>query len=265
MNKEFKKNIFLNKGYEKFIDWELFASDINGYLDTSCVIKDEKYVKAGICTLDAKKLFIKKYVNRGYAFRIKNLLGLSKAKKNCKISNSLLNSSVNFPKAYGYIANGNVLTGGDIFLILEAVDNIASNHFYKDVIYADKKNLSEYIKKVVLQISWLHRQNIIHNDCKRSNFYLSGTINSYKVGILDFDGAKSYVKITNRQRARDLSRFIAAVIEDFSKVEFISHFKNDELVNYIVNIYSTGSDNNSLALKGAINNKLCYHLKRKGL
>jgi tRNA A-37 threonylcarbamoyl transferase component Bud32 len=263
MQNKINKNIYPNKGFENIIDWISFASNINSYLDNSHIIKDEEHVKAGICTIDGKSIFIKKYINKNISFKLKVLFGVTKARKNCKISNWLENSSVNFPKAYGYITNGSVFCGGDVFLILEAIDNIANDDFYKDFIYANKDNLSEYIEKAVLQIHYLHEQEIIHNDCKRSNFYFSGLKNNYKIGILDFDGAIKNRSISNRKKARDLSRFIASIVEDFYRPGFKKLCSKEDLVNYIINMYNKKSGNRSL--KDAINTKLNYHLKRKDL
>jgi tRNA A-37 threonylcarbamoyl transferase component Bud32 len=263
MQNKINKNIYPNKGVENIIDWISFASNINNYLDKSHIIKDEEHVKAGICIIDGKKIFIKKYINRNIFFKLKRLFGVTKAKKNCMISNCIVNSLVNYPKAYGYITSGNIFCDGDVFLILEAIDNIANDNFYKDFIYANKDNLLKYIEEVVTQIRYLHEKNVIHNDCKRSNFYLSGLKNNYKVGILDFDGAVKNKNISLRKRARDIGRFTAAIIEDFYRPGFKKLYSKEDLVNYIIAIYNKNSDNKSL--KVPVYKKLNYHLKRKGL
>ena len=262
MKKYNKTHIYPNRGYEDYLEWNTLAANIEEYLHNSKIVKDEKHLKAGICSLDNKKLFIKKYINNSFAFKLKGLFRVTKAKKNCYISNCLENSNVNFPKIYGYITSGRVFSGGNIYLIMEAIENIASDDFYRDYTYKNKDNLSKYLESVVLQIYDLHKKNIIHRDCKQNNFYLFGAKESYKVGMLDFDGSKSYRRLTDKQRARDLSRFAAAVIENFYRPGFEKLCSNNDLVKYIIGIYNISENK---YLEDALNKKLKYHLKRKNL
>jgi len=257
-----KRNVKILIGTNSPINIKLLKHRIDSYLNSSLLTKEEIYVKAGICSVNGSKFFVKKYINRGIVHSIKNFFRKSKAEKNLILSEYLLNSDVVYPKAYGVLEEGGLLQIRKNYLITEAIDNIADDEFYDNFIFADKKNLLIYIKNAAKQISLLHEKNIFHGDCKRSNFYITEKTENYKLGLLDFDGSIIYKKIPISKRAGDLGRFIAAVLEH-QFTHSIKLIETVELLAAVLKNYTFNGNENHLRSK--ISQKISYHLKRKNI
>ena len=238
-------------------------SEINKYLSKSNqLIKNEQFVKAGICKVNNINCFIKKYISRGFIHSVKNFVRESKAEKNYRISEYLFTSNVNYPHVYGVMKKGNIFTGFTVFLIMEVINEAGVDDFYRNVIYADKSNLFNYMIKVAQQINSLHKVNFYHGDTKRSNFYIDGNADNYKIGVLDFDGSKIYSSLPLKKKARDLGRFIASVMEEQNKYRK-KYFDIYEVMDLILSKYKCIEISEELIRRVLKDAK--YHLRRKKL
>jgi hypothetical protein len=242
------------------IDLNFFANEIDLYLNNSHLIKDEEYVKAGVCSVNDIDIFIKKYINRGIIYSIKNKFRKSKAEKNLILSDYLQDSEVLFPRVYGILEKTGGLWGDEIYLITEGINDISSEYYYRNFIFADKQNLLHYIVKSTNLLSLLHEKNVFHGDCKRSNFYITGRPEDFQMGILDFDGTKVYKKIPTAKRVADLGRFAAAILE-YQVIHSVKLVKLNELLDVISENYFFNQSN----LKGRILRRVKYHMKRKNI
>ena len=224
------------------------------------MVKDEEYVKAGSCLINNRKFFAKKYVNRGIIHTIKNYFRKSKAEKNLKISEYLAASSVLYPTVYGIVKVGTTIKYNAVFLLMASVEDISNDVFYKKFIYCDGDSLIPFITKAAMQIKFMHDVDFFHGDTKRSNFFIIGSPDAYDVGVFDFDGSMICRKISLNQRARDLGRFVVAVIEDQNRFDK-NLISSEGVIDLVMGGYDYEGDQSILRCKVIKNSE--YHLRRK--
>jgi len=233
-------------------------AEINDCLNNSSIAKDEKYVKAGIFELeDHGRLFIKKY--KGNSIGIKNFFSSCKPIRMWKASILLEKKGISVPSPQAVMIGKTYLKRKDSYLITDAVNDISSDSFYINAITDPELRIIFFTKLSNLMTS-IHKAGIYHGDCKLSNFFISGEISNYTIGILDLDGSTIHNSIKKNHILKDAGRFIAAVSE-FSATRKCLDIKN-ELIAIFISVYK---ENMAIKLKrNELKKIINSHLTRKG-
>lgn len=233
-------------------------AEINDCLNNASIVKDEKYVKAGIFELeDHGRLFIKKY--RENSIGIKNFFSSCKPIRMWKASILLEKEKISVPSPQAVMIGKSCFSRKDSYLITDAVNDISSDDFYINAITEPELRINFFNKLSNLMVS-IHKAGIYHGDCKLSNFFILGEANNCTIGILDLDGATIHNSVKKTHILKDVGRFIAAVSE------FSATRKCIDIKNELITIFSSSyNDNMSIHLnKKKLKKIISSHLTRKG-
>jgi hypothetical protein len=195
----------------EFID--LFKN-IAFHLDSGRVVKDSRSVKAVICGFGKRKLFIKRYNDRGLLHRAKYAI---KTPRSLNALRAYLHLAQKMRELFVPIHIAALtpvnLRSGTSFSVQEAVeDSIPAIELYKRSLQ-DETKLAVYIERLSRVLALLHGAKIIHGDCKLSNICAKGNFDHYLCGIWDLDVAKIANKIIVRSREKELARLVSSFIE----------------------------------------------------
>ena len=180
------------------------------------IVKDSRTTKAALTELsDGKKVFLKKYNNKGFVYSLKYLLRKARAYRAWSNGWTLEACHIPTPRNIGASSHRKWGILKSAYLITEVVENcVEVIDFYK-IIQKNEYLRAEYIDRIVYLICRLHDNQIIHGDLKLSNFYIKKcSEGKYDFGFWDLDGTKFYSSpLTVQQRRNELARAVASYIE----------------------------------------------------
>jgi tRNA A-37 threonylcarbamoyl transferase component Bud32 len=209
---------FLAKSY-KIRSLQNYLSDIDALFmhNDSLVIKDFGNTKTAVVSLDLgkgeEKFVLKKYKPKSLLHPLFIVFRESKALKVWLISKALFVRDIPIPKPVamaekrkmGLRINGYIITQ----FIEDAVNfkayvNSRGTGFMKD---------GRLMKKLGQAIGQMHASYVIHGDLKWSNILLKDIGGNPSPVFVDLDHARQSNKYSDRDRAKDLARFVADIRE----------------------------------------------------
>ncbi|MCP4177636.1 MAG: hypothetical protein GY756_07705 [bacterium] len=229
------KSSFIRKSINIDINNEFFEN-IDSLLSDSYIVKNDGLTKAGILDFNEDKLFIKKYSDNRWSYKIRYLFRRSRPLRTLFASCVLEKNNVLTPKTFAVLINKYCGIINSAFVVSEPVENMASKDFFSKII-KNKKDTILFLDKIIDLLAEIHLSGIGHKDCKLSNFFFVPTDKlDYNIGIWDLDGAVYCAKLSVYLRIKDLGRLIAALIELYILNDY--KIDNSSIIKELVNKYN---------------------------
>lgn len=186
------------------------------FFEEALIIKDSRSVTvARIETPETGTFLLKRYKYKGLFYSLTHIFKRPRPAQVLIFSNLLRSAGVKTPKVLATIIKRRYhLLQYKSYLLTEYVENIIPPDILVPKLLENKLNFTEYRNKVIFCLNHLHENCAIHGDLKIHNIYCKTTTTGLEVGLLDLDSVECFKGPINAKiRAKDLSRFIASIIQ----------------------------------------------------
>jgi len=209
---------FINKAYqlEKFQDY-LLDLDALFFEENSVVIKDSGNTRTAVVSLDLgkgdEKFVLKKYKPKSLFHPLFILFGGSKALKVWLLSNVLFDKDISIPKPVAMIEKRKMGLRINGYLLTQFIEDAVNFKAYassQGITFLEDGLL---MRKLGQAIGKMHASCVIHGDLKWSNILLKDIGGDQNPVFVDLDHARQSNKFFDRDRAKDLARFMADIRE----------------------------------------------------
>lgn len=186
------------------------------FLENARILKDSRSVTAArVETAETGVFFLKRYNYKGFLYSLTHVFRRPRPTQALIFSNLLRSAGVKTPKVLATVLKRRYLLLQDTsYLLTEFVEDIIPTDALNAELLQNKPYFAEYRNKVIFCLNHLHENCAIHGDLKVHNIYCKKTPTGLEVGLLDLDSVECFKSPINaRIRAKDLSRFIASIIQ----------------------------------------------------
>lgn len=265
MEIKFKTILLLreNRIYECFLDetwlneeFLNFISKVNEQLANAEIIKDSISVKAGFVNYKNTTLFIKRYNDRGFLYRLKYKIKTPRPQNALQTYVHMIKKNPEIPVATHICSvymKQKFLKNFSSFSIQKAVEDTIP---VAEIIERCKLSQSEQIKlleNLASVLACIHAVGVYHGDAKLTNFYFKKNNNDNICGIWDLDVAKIKDNLPKELREKDVARTAASFISLISKSS--EQKKDINPIQILLNKYSeiSGITIDESAIRNKIN------------
>ncbi len=186
------------------------------FMDDAVILKSGRSVKAAKVEIpDSGTFFLKRYNNKGFLYSLRHIFRRPRPWRVKMISDRLRDAGIHTPKIIAAVVKRKWGVFLDTsYLMTEYMDDIVPPEVLIPLLMEDRPLFNQYCDQVVGTLIHLHDNDLLHGDLKIANIYCRTTDDGLEVGLLDLDSTTHYsYRLTARQRAKDLSRFIASLLQ----------------------------------------------------
>jgi len=196
------------------VDLPAFIAKIEDHLSSAKILKDSRSVKAGISSFKGRNLFVKRYNDRGLAYRIRYMFKAPRPVNVLRVFSHLKSKAVGFriPEYFGAVYGASIC-GAQSYTIQEAIEDSVSAFDVCRLAFASDGGKENLAWRLCETLSNMHRAGIAHMDPKLSNFIFTGAPDDFSCGMWDFDVSKIRNRISLPERERELARTASSFVD----------------------------------------------------
>jgi tRNA A-37 threonylcarbamoyl transferase component Bud32 len=190
------------------------VEDPEAVLAKADLVKDSRSTKAGITEFEGRKIFIKRYNNKGIKYSLKYLFREARPLRCWRAAWLLENLEIPTPKPLAAIVCRNNGFLSSAYIINEYIEENIPALEYHDRLVEDKNFLAEFSKELMGYLATLHSNGIYHGDLKLSNVYCIPNSTKGSFGFWDLDGMKILAgALPEKVRNMELARLASSYVE----------------------------------------------------
>ena len=234
----FFKNAFLQGLVSSRLSQNILdaLADPNNLLQQGELYKDSNSTTAGVVVLEGEKFFLKRYNNKDFKRRLKNSVRKTRPFKVLNTSRAVAAAGVCVPEVFAALNLRRGLLIESSYLLSAYLEN-AQNATQKIEMISSEDGLETFVDKICRTLVKIHDAGIQHGDAKMSNILIIPEENSYRIGLLDFDGSTCNAEsLSERGRRRDLARLVSSYLLT-CKHGSISVSPLEDLIEYFAGKY----------------------------
>ncbi len=217
---------FLNTNLSMYLEqpYKLFNYSVQVY-------KNSKRTRASSIIIDNQLYFFKSYNRRGLFHTFKSIVRKSRAFNALDTAIKLADLHINTPLIIAAIEKRHINMVIESYCLTEFIDGIKIQNLLTKKDFNYLTNILTLLSHFIANI---HNRNIFHGDLKANNLLIDKRDQS-KLWLLDLDSVKFKNKISLKERAKDIARFIVSInnlVSQDSILFFINNYikKTDVLM-----------------------------------
>lgn len=175
-------------------------------LRTARIVKPGSRTHAGIVAIDGLDYFLKRYNDRGWWYRFRNLLLTPRAVRTWRIHWEMYRRGLPVPQPYLCLVERRYgLLRRSYILMDYAVGTLPLYRVWPTLAYEQRRGVVAMAGRI---IGRFHREGIVHRDYKWSNLIVSGDDRVQAMTVVDLDASQFVKKSGERPYRKDLDRFL---------------------------------------------------------
>ena len=168
------------------------------------LLKRTPKLDARLLHVDGRQVFVKRYLGAGLLKRVMARLGLSRARRIFRISQSMIGVGVSVPEPYAWLSEHGC---GHSIYVCEALNARDMKSVASDELgLAALGGVNKVFDNVAEMLCRLHRAGFVHGDMKWPNIMVE--TNGDHLVLVDLDGIRRPWLSKKKRFARDLARFV---------------------------------------------------------
>lgn len=159
----------------------------------------------GLVTLAGGSCLLKRYNCRGWIYRIQNSLRPSRAVKNWDLMHHFLVRGIPVPDPCLCIEERCCRLLGRSYILMEYFSGESLRQLWPKL---DERGCIDLVASLANLLGRMHRFGLLHGDLKWDNILVQRDSRSLRIQLIDFDGARSVKRPSQRHASKDLDRFL---------------------------------------------------------